>query len=161
GDLDVFRTTRTSATATWATPTFISQVATSSIEDDVYVVPNGSAIYFDSNRSGNWELYRAAIDEAGAVKAPTVVAGGPTTVGDETTPVATPDALTMYFSRTAGNAAEIRVSHRGSVVEPWGQTALVPELESTANDRVTWVSDDGCRVVVSSNRSGGAGSNDL
>ena len=161
GDLDVFRTTRTSTTATWTAPALINAVMTTSTEDDVWVVPNGSAIYFDSNRSGNWELYRAAIDESGAVKAPAVVAGGPTTVGDETNPVVTPDELTMYFSRASGSQQEIRVSHRASVTEQWGQSALVTELNSTSNDRVTWVSDDGCRVVVSSSRAGGAGSNDL
>lgn len=154
GNLQIHRTSRAARTDAWANISLVSALGTTSIEDDPFLVPDGSAIYFDSNRSGAWSIYRAEIDAAGKVGAPVVVTSG-------TNAVVTGDELTMYVSRPSGGQQDIRAATRAAVTDGWSAPALVSELSSSADDRVTWVSADGCRVIVASARAGGAGSNDL
>lgn len=155
GNLQIHKTTRAARGDAWSGISVVSALGSTSAEDDPFLVANGSAIYFDSNRSGTWTIYRAAIDAQGKVGVPAVITTG-------TNAVATGDELTMYLSRSDGTQSDIRVAKRATKTAAWGEPKIVAELSSpAANDRVTWVSEDGCRVIVSSNRTGGAGSSDL
>lgn len=154
GNLQIHKTTRAARSDVWGGISMVSALGSTSAEDDPFLVANGSAIYFDSNRSGAWTIYRAAIDAQGKVGSPVEIAAG-------TNAVVTGDELTMYLSRADGTQSDIRVAKRAKATEAWGTPTIVTELSSASNDRVTWVSEDGCRVIVSSSRAGGAGSSDL
>lgn len=154
GNLQIHKTTRTARSDAWSGISVVTSLGSTSVEDDPFLVANGGAIYFDSNRSGAWTIYRAAIDAQGKVGTPAVVTTG-------TNAVVTGDELTMYLSRVDGAQTDILVASRAKATDAWGQPSLVSELSSGANDRVTWVSEDGCRAIVASTRTGGAGSSDL
>ena len=87
--------------------------------------------------------------------------GAPSAIAAGTNAVVTSDELTMYLSRSDGTQADIFVTTRAAATDAWGEASLVGELSSGSNDRVTWISDDGCRAIVASTRPGGAGSSDL
>lgn len=154
GNLQIHKTSRAARSDAWGAIAIVTSLGSTSVEDDPFLVANGRAIYFDSNRSGTWTVYRAAIDAQGKVGAPAVVTTGMNAV-------VTGDELTMYFSRADGAQTDVLVSTRAKATDAWGEPALVSELSSTGNDRVTWISEDGCRAIVSSTCAGGAGSSDL
>ena len=75
-----------------------------------------------------------------------------------------PDGLSLYF-HCAGcpgtQGADIMVSHRDKVGDPWGAPQIVTVLSSAANDMAPFIAPDGRHLYFSSNRTGGFGGLDL
>jgi hypothetical protein len=164
GGVDIFVSTRASAGAAFGSPSRVTAVNGASNDDDPYLRPDGLALYFDSDRGagGDVDIFRSTIDGAGNVSAPSLVSTVNTNA-NETEPVVTPDDLTLFFARgnAASDAQEIFVSTRATTAAAWGAPSKVTELNSNKNDRPTWISADGCRILISSTRSGNAGSGDV
>ena len=79
-------------------------------------------------------------------------------------PVVTDDELTVYFGsdRPGGNGGlDIRVAHRTTTADGFGVPTLDATLSSASNDYPLWISADGCRFLLSSNRPGGVGGIDI
>jgi len=82
-------------------PTNIPSLNPSGVSDaGQWILPDSSAIYFHSNRSGTDKIYRATrntdgtFDQAAPVTLTTLA---------EASPVVSADELTIYFSANAGN----------------------------------------------------------
>ncbi|MDP9037508.1 MAG: hypothetical protein M3O50_22150 [Myxococcota bacterium] len=83
---------------------------------------------------------------------------------DDEKPTLTSDRLELYFLSTRpggpGNA-DVWVSKRSSVGDPWGAPGLVAEVSSPAHERSPAVSADGTVLWLASDRVGGQGGLDI
>jgi hypothetical protein len=72
----------------------------------------------------------------------------------ESEPVLSNDGLTIYV--TAGPAGDIDIyrAYRDRTDEPFPDPAPVPELRTSSAERPAWLSDDGCRLYLTSDRDG-------
>ncbi len=78
--------------------------------------------------------------------------------------VLTGDELTVYFESTRlGDTGcyDTFVATRASVASSFGAATQVAELSTPACEFPTWVSADGCQILLTSNRPGGLGLNDI
>lgn len=70
--------------------------------------------------------------------------------GSDNAPVLASDKLTLYFSRTN----TIVMSHRAKSTSSWGVPTAVGELNGGGASFPTWISPDGCRLYLFSDRGG-------
>lgn len=63
----------------------------------------------------------------------------------------------LYFASTRGGGqSDLYVARRASLTEPFGEPALVPDLNlPDSEERMPWLSEDGRQLFFASNRSGG------
>jgi len=74
------------------------------------------------------------------------------------------DGLSLYFhsNRPGGQGGEdLYVVRRTSANQPWGAPVNLAGFNTSANDRVPFLSRDGRQLFFGSNRTGGPGGNDL
>jgi hypothetical protein len=108
-----------------------------------FVLQDGSALYFASNRAGDWDIYRAACSATGCVD-PQPVASVNTAGLFDDSPVLTPDELTIYFASEREGGGIFR-ARRTSIADGFGTPALVSEVTTPDNSEwPTWVSADDC-----------------
>src|SRR5262249_48728678 len=144
---------RANAAAAWphgASVALINGAAVDSMGD--YTLGD---LYFSSDRTtGTAAVYVAAKDGTG-FKDPTKVEE----LGVADDPRLTRDALRIYFSRRTGGSgpSDIFSATRTSPGAQFTNVEALPTLASAMDDRPGWVSEDGCRLYIFSNRSGSAG----
>ncbi len=98
GTLDIFIATRASATEPWDTPIAIPELNGAEFEGNPVLDADKLTIYFDSNRTGESELYVATRTS------PTAAFGAPVPITElnstssDTDPWLSPDGRTMYFT---------------------------------------------------------------
>jgi hypothetical protein len=63
GVLDLWFATRASASEPFSTPVPLASLNTTSAEWKAYLSPDGCELHFASDRSGNWDLYRARLQQ--------------------------------------------------------------------------------------------------
>lgn len=98
GSLDIFLASRASAADAWGTPVVIGELVSAENEGNPMLSSDKLTIYFDSNRSGNNELYAATRSSpAEAFGAPAPIAELNSTSADSD-PWVSPDGRTMYFT---------------------------------------------------------------
>ena len=166
GGHDVFVSTRSNTTAAFPAPTNVGNInSTNDNEYGVGVTGNGNELFFTSGRTGADRVYSSTKSGAGfgvpAIIAPIVDSNANTS--DAIVALRT-DGLELYFgSNRAGGlgAHDIWVTRRTSASAAWGAPVHVAELSSAQADFPSWVSADGCRVLVSSQRAGGKGNTDI
>jgi hypothetical protein len=75
---------------------------------------------------------------------------------DEGDPVVTADGLTLYYrsDQAVTGAYDIYVTTRPAVGVPFAVGVPVPSLNSAADDGPSWLSPNGCRLYLSSDRDG-------
>lgn len=146
GGRDIYRATRLVTTTNFGTITQLTALSSASAENDAYVVPDGSAIYFSSNRSGMSRIYRAAVQGTTFGSVDEVLSD---TLG-LTRVVVSPDELTMLYT-TGG---DLRLSVRASTTVSWLPGANVAALDTTGSDLPSWISADKCRLYYGTNAGG-------
>ena len=76
---------------------------------------------------------------------------------NQESPILTADQLTIYFSAarvgTLGKL-DIWTASRANKDASFGAVQHLPELSSPADDYPTWLSDDGCRMIIQSYATG-------
>lgn len=139
------------------TPVAISTLNTAATETQCFFANDGE-LYFSSGRSGGDDLYRSTRTGT-TFSAPELVnqLASPAAEGD---PAIAPDQLSIYFrsQRAPSQAFDIWVAKRDTPTAAWGTPELVPNINSAVDDGPSWVSVDGCRLYMSSER---AGTNDV
>ena len=118
---------------------------------------DGTHIYFISARSNPRPGLFQSARQSGVFAAPTPVAG--LTETDDTA-VVFAGGLRMLFRRKR----DIYTARRVAETEPFGSITLVSELNTpTSAEGPSWVSEDGCKVIIFSDRDsdGGSGVYDL
>ncbi len=122
-----------------------------------YVLPDHRAIYFSSTRvggMGNADIYRAEWIGA-AFAAPVHVDNVSSASNDSLATVSADERLMILASNRPGGVGgvDIWVSRRSNVALPFDVPINVTELNSARDDYPSSISDDGCRVLLLSNRS--------
>jgi hypothetical protein len=148
---DLYSATRTNVGANFSAVTLLASLNSSSNDVQPFLIPDGSEIYYASNRTGDYQIYRAT-GSAGTYGAPTPVTElNQSGVGD-TNPVASADDLNVLFSSTRSGGSgmdDIWMATRPTRALPFGTPVNVAEVNSTGNDDPTWLSIDGCRLYMS------------
>jgi hypothetical protein len=151
----LWRATRPSRQATFGAPATVQGIG---------VHPDGA--YLSNDRATLWLIVR---DANGKLDIYTSAASGGTfgpaapvkelnTPATETGPVPTKDGLTLYFGSNRDNAAgslDVWMATRPTTSAPFGAPAKLDVLNTPADEWPTWLSPDGCRLYLSTNRVGG------
>jgi hypothetical protein len=125
-----------------------------------YVLSNNLTIYFRGVATGSTAnaIFRATrgsisssfvIDTSSTAALSTVNATAGVSL-----PVVTEDELTIYFTSGTGGARNVSVATRASTNDPFGPVSEVGELNGYSIDEGSWISEDGCRLYLSSNADG-------
>jgi hypothetical protein len=162
GTFQVMVASRTTVAAPFSTSGPVAGINAGPDDSQPFVLPDGSALYFMSTRSGTADILRAARDTTGQFTAPTPVSTINTTSG-EYAPVLTPDDLVLYFAsdRSGGSAKgsyDIWMTKRASRAAAFDPPVNVQELNTTGYEIPDWLSPDRCRLYFDHND--GAGTND-
>jgi Tol biopolymer transport system component len=143
---------------TFASPLPMTNLNLPSVDQQPYVLGAAEALVFSSDRNGaNFDLWLAT--RTGSmfgtpVRLVDLNLGG-SAEGD---PVLSADGLTIYFrSNRAGGPGQfdIYAATRGSTATTaFAPPVLVPNINSSVDDGPSWISPDGCRLYLSSDRDG-------
>jgi hypothetical protein len=123
------------------------------------VTPDGSAIYFYvvGPQVPIAGMYTSSKDDAGAFSTPTPVSAI-NKGGEANNLTVSANQLTVLFSsprgEDAGHDDDIWISQRTSTANDWAPPSRVANVNSAATDNPTWISGDGCRLYLQSNRLG-------
>ncbi|MHC4558748.1 MAG: protein kinase domain-containing protein [Planctomycetota bacterium] len=124
---------------------------------------DGRQLYFDSRRSGDWDIWVST-------RATTEDDWGPAAnLGSEVngpywdqSPCISADGLKLFFSSLRSGNWDMWVTMRATVDAPWGNPeSLGPIVNSSSLDIAPCISRDGLSLFFGSERPGGYGSADL
>ncbi|WP_394833819.1 hypothetical protein LVJ94_45665 [Pendulispora rubella] len=156
GHFDIMVARRLSPDVPFDEPIGVGKINTTGIERAPAPVANNSVLYFSSQAGENApaRIYKSARWGAD-FGASEVVDLGPTPT--DSSPLPDQSDLTLFFSSTrpGGQKDDIWVARRQSVTEkfePPTNTADVAALNSAWNDAPRWLSADGCRIYLASDR---------
>jgi hypothetical protein len=166
GNYDVWTATRASTTVDFGAPALvaspINQNGGGAGEDfPSWISPDGSTLYFISNRPGSngrdiWVATRAG---GGAFNTPTNLAALNSAGGEESV-ILTPDELQAFVTEGGcGTTEKIFYSTRASKSAGFSPPAQVMELNSGTCTTAEWVTADGCTLyfeVYAAGDGGGA-----
>lgn len=161
-DRRIFRATRATAQDAWGTPVEVTELTSANEDGTPYVLPGGDALYFFTSRdSSNFNLYR--VDLGLVIPRPSAVPGVNSS-DPEYAPVVTADERTIYFAsvRAGGLGSwDVWVATRATKTGSFSDVKLVENVNSANQDIPTWISPDGCRLYLASDRPGGSGKLDI
>jgi Tol biopolymer transport system component len=168
GQADIYVSTRPNTSAVWGAPGLAATInSNTSNELTSFWVPNGAKLYFGSDRAkaNYYDLYVATYGSTG-FGTPTPITELNTSASTDFFPVVSADELTIYWASTRtdyGGAGDedIYVATRTSTSNAFSGIKRLTSVSSTDRDGPTWVSPDGCRLYVSSIRTGSLGGRDL
>jgi hypothetical protein len=152
---DIYVAARSTTAAQFLNPAPTAGVNSSAEDEQPFIREDGQVLYLVSAKSGTLGLYRATATASG-FNTPTEISEL-TTASGETNPVVTPDDLVIYYSsnRTDGNAVgglDVWVATRASAgATAFGVPRNVAELNTTNDDKVTFVTRDRCSVYFQRN----------
>lgn len=155
---DIYVATRSGLLSPWGTPTVFAPVSEiGQSERSPYVLGDGSALYYASDRDDDlFRLHRTGRD-GDTWTVPVKLAELSPAGTFVTSPVVSDDELHLFWQQ--GNAPY--EARRDTIGAPFGDFVMLDGLNTADADQPTWVSPDGCRLYMWSNRPGGAGSADL
>jgi hypothetical protein len=159
GDNDIFQATRGSTTADFTNPRLAANVNTAASEVQPYVTHDGTTMYFTRRVAFRSTVFRAIGSVSGGFTSPSAVTeiAGPT---NDVDPVQSADGLTLFWgSDRPGGQGDLDVwqAQRTSVAMPFGALAPVASVNTAGLDAPSDVSEDGCRLYISSRRNGRTG----
>jgi hypothetical protein len=155
---DVGVATRKSKATAFSSLAVAATINSASNDESGTILPDHSAIWFSSNYSGNYELYRAPRGSE-QFENPLLVSG--TSINNPTatdsSPVVTPDELTLFFlSNRAGGVGsyDVWAAKRTSVANGFDAPVNLQTVNTATVDVPTWVSADGCVLYVTRDLAG-------
>jgi len=156
----LYAATRSSVLTDFGTFAALSGIQTLGANDSAAsVTADGNELWFISDRSGGlggYDIWRAT--KSGSAFANPAPVAEVSSVSLEAYPVLSADKLTIYVSSTRPGGMggfDIWRAHRSTAADGFGAEELVTELNTTGDDFVKWLSPDGCRLFIRSNRTGG------
>jgi WD40-like Beta Propeller Repeat len=115
---------------------------------------NHDTLYFSSTRLGLARLFGARRTETGFMPASPVMQESDR-LGDEY-PVVSADGLTLFFSAAkAGTSTDIWTASRPDLDHIFTDPHVVPSVSTDGTEEPQWLSPDGCRLYMVSDRNGG------
>jgi hypothetical protein len=157
GGGDVWRSTRTDANGTWAAPSVVAEVSSSSHEKSPAVSADGLTLWVASDRDGGqggldvWVSTRT--DRAGAWSSPVLVPAL-NSPGDEIPRPTGQGDLVMPIGVRAPSASDYQTAFatRASTRAPWGAPASLAAIDTASTDVDGFLSEDGLVLHFSSDR---------
>ena len=141
-------------TTTFGAPTLVPLAVTGADDQHPYFRVAGGELWFSSTRDGQWDIY-VATKRGASFDAPRRVDELHSSAASRQ-PMVTEDGLTILFSsERAGGAGkrDLWMAHRATVASPFGSAEVLSTVASAADEFAGWISNDGCRVYFSSDRS--------
>jgi hypothetical protein len=169
---DILVATRADIDSPFATPQVVPALSSTDYESAPWTTADGLTLYFCSSRSSggnNFDLFRTARTSPSASFSAPMPLTELLTAAVEATPALRDDSLEIFFATNrdgvptpSGVPNNIWRAVRPTLAAPFDAPAVVGELsEPVANDGVSWLSADGCELILSSDRAGGAGGYDV
>lgn len=157
-DGDIYVATRATTLGAFGAPA-LATVSQSTTHDN-QPFDAGGGLWFTSQRPGGLgglDIYRAPI--TGGVLGTPVAVTELNTASEDWLPMLTADERTVYFGSTrpdpdAPGLFDIWTSTRPDTASEFAAPTLVPELSSPFQDFPSWISPDGCRLYLTSERLG-------
>jgi hypothetical protein len=153
---DELWTARRVDAVTFASPLAMANLNLASVEAQPYLQESGAELVFSSDRNGGnfdiWHSTRTGTTFATPIRMLELDASS--AEGD---PVMSTDGLTIYFRSDRPSPIggfDIYVATRTSTGVTFGAPTLVPNVNSTADDGPSYISTNGCRLYLSSDRNG-------
>jgi WD40 repeat protein len=164
--VDIFRASRNDRDSQWTGVEALSATAINSPKAEGYPFDTPDGLWFKANQvpeKANDILFAPRI---GGVLTTAAVAPGVNSNNNDLSPVISADGLRIYLASdradpSAKGGYEVWTATRASKTDAFGTPVLVPELGSAFTDVPRWISSDGCRLYMTSNRGvGDAGATD-
>jgi Tol biopolymer transport system component len=156
----IYVATRVSQLADFSAPASLFGIQTPGANDRTpYIASDGDELWFASDRPGGrggFDVWRATKSPSGGFANPIAITEVSSMAAD-LFPVLSADKLTIYVSSTrVGGIGGFDVwrAHRSTTADGFGLPEPVNELNTGVGDLVTWLSPDGCRVYLRSDRNG-------
>lgn len=169
-DLDIWVAKRVSVSAPWGAPVNLGAPVNSTADDFCPTPARGKGLYFVSRRTaadscGLGDIYFTRHNKADEWRQPTHFAcapAGPNSALDEQGPsYFEAGGSFLYFSRSSGAVPGDIYASEKRLDGSFGPATAVAELNSVGNDIQPNVRKDGREVVLSSNRTGTLGAQDI
>lgn len=171
GNADIFFAVRAGDAGPFGTPQpvpGVNDVRPSNYEASPFVRGSGDFFWFAAFAGGSTELFTAEFrlggDFAGRYETKRLTGPVNSPTADENEPVVSRDGLHLYFSRVdrlaPATKMDIWEAHRASADVDFDAPTLVPNVQSDESEAPFWLSGDGCRLYLWSERAG-AGNQDL
>ena len=156
---------RLAATDPFDPPTEIANLNTTDYEATPFTRGSADEIWFVTSRGGVPVDIQLATFVAGTGYTVSTPANVNSAGFDDLAPILSADRLALYFSSDRPLAGfgsyNIWVSTRSTPTGVFSEPIPVPNVNSNSSDEPSWISKDGCRLYVVSNRPGGAGGQDI
>ena len=167
GQLDIWVTTRATASDPWGQPENLGPpVNTSNGEVCPFIWNDGRTLLFSSDRPGGagiWDLWMTTRETKSDEWDTPVPLENVNSSGNDLAPAMSPDGLLLFFERGTSSDADMWMASRKSAEEPFGFPEKVPEpinylshIDSSPN-----FAADGSTLYFCSDRPGGFGDYDL
>ena len=163
-DDNFYVATRVDTVSPFGIASAISAVNTPLYDGKLCVRGNGSELYFVKNGGQpSLDIHLAKLVAGNYVTTRLNVVNS---TFDEYAPIISPNGLVLYFSSTrpfaAGRTDEnIWVATRAKTTDDFGVPTQVLNVNSPTADEPSWISNDGCRLYMISDRPGGPGGQDI
>ncbi len=154
---DLWASVRPTPKSAFGVASTVVALDTPSLEWSPFVTSTGAQLLFASNRgSANTLIYASDLTDGG-FSAPAPLSGM-TDAGpghDDRSGALSLSGLVLYFSsnRAGSSGFDIWVTTRTSTSTPFGAPKQVSELNTPGDDYVGWISNDLCRIYLSTNKS--------
>jgi hypothetical protein len=157
-DADIFSASRTVVTAPFGDARKVARVGSTSVEVYPSVMHGGAELWFTSERLGGVtrHLFRSVRDPVGAYQEATLVSELKSSNNEAGVALST-DGLTVYFGsdRPGGlGGSDVWIARRATLSAAFGAAEPMNELSSATDDYPAWLSPDGCRIYLTSDRGG-------
>lgn len=163
----IFASTRSSVTESWPA----AQPATKLNEIVAWgshcpkISADGLEVYFSIYiDAALQEIYHSTRSSRGAPWSTPQEVAELNSAFDDACPMATADGKTLYFTSARSGGLgddDLWFSTRDAVTSPWSAPQNLAVLNTTADDKNPWIDPIGAVVYFYSDRSGGAGANDI
>jgi len=162
GDNDLYQAARDPVTGDFVDPHPMPNVNTAASEVQPYVTHDGNTLYFVRTVSAHTTIFRASGSVTGGFRnaAPVPEVAGPTNDSD---PVQSADGLTLFWSSDRPGALggtgdfDVWQAKRATRSDPFGTATPVTSVNTFGLDAPSDVSENGCRLYLTSTRNGHTG----
>jgi hypothetical protein len=160
----LYSATRAAPNGTFGNITALTTINSNDYTANPFLRGNGSELWYVNETAPllGIDIWRATLQAGKYVGAKVPVVS---TNAEELAPVISADGLTLYYGSDATVAGfagiNVWVAKRASTAVDFATPSPLTSVSSASDEQPTWVSPDGCRLYLSSNRPGGAGKQDV